>query len=359
MRRRILKRWYWIGLGILAGILQMGVACGKKGPPLPPLPSAPPVVQDWGIRCIDAQCVLWIQFGIPPNAREVRVRPPRWILILEQDTPVPQRIRTGPLTWRADRPPYGVRPGHRWMVQLPEVWPQCVRLVVIPKSHTPSYTSDPVCRPADIPQPTWQVQYRVAPEGIVLSWPLSEDRYPVEIYRTTGTTRAMSSPSGNGVASWWQAPIAVVEQSSVWIDRDVRDGETYQYALRLQITRTAHLWWATASRMVGPVTYVDRFPPPAPTDLTGTEVNGTLVLMWSPVQARDLAGYHVYMRTTSSVWQRLTSSPHPLTRWEFTLSSEKHRFPVEFRITAVDNKGNESPPGPVWVWTPARTTTNR
>lgn len=359
MGSSILKRWYWIGLGVLGSILQMGVACGKKGPPLPPLPAAPPAVQDWGIRCIDDACVLWIRFGSPPNAQNVRIRPPRWILLIEKDTPVPNKIRAGPLTWRADRPPHDARPGARWTAELPNPWPQCVRLVVIPKSRTPSYTSDPVCRPAKIPQFTWQVQYRMTPEGIVLSWPVPANRLPVEIYRTTDAAHDVPSASRDGTASWFRKPTAVVEQSSVWVDRDVRDGQTYRYVLQVQIVRTDHLWWTTAAQAVGPVTYVDRFPPPAPSDLTGTEVDGTLVLMWSPVQARDLSGYHVYMRMPDAAWRRLTSEPYPLTRWEFTLPAGKHHRPVEFRVTAVDNKGNESPPGPVWVWTPARTTVNR
>ncbi len=87
-------------------------------------------------------------------------------------------------------------------------------------------------------------------------------------------------------------------------------------------------------------------PPPVPTGLTATGTSTEVTLSWSPVSAPDLDGYHVYRDinpfVTPAPGLRLTSAPQdPVTFADANVAPGVRYY---YRVTAVDDAGNESVP---------------
>ena len=88
----------------------------------------------------------------------------------------------------------------------------------------------------------------------------------------------------------------------------------------------------------------DTTPPPAPTGLTAAADADQVTLSWDPVDAADLAGYHVRRWADgSSDPERLTTTPVSVTTWADTSAANGNTF--TYAVTAVDAAGNESPVG--------------
>lgn len=104
------------------------------------------------------------------------------------------------------------------------------------------------------------------------------------------------------------------------------------YLLRLTVTDQVGL---ASSQQVG--VRIDARPPVAPTTLAGrVEHNRDAVLDWEPVAAADLAGYFVY-RDDERVNELPVVLPHHV-------DQEVPEGLPKYRVTAVDQAGNESDP---------------
>jgi hypothetical protein len=133
------------------------------------------------------------------------------------------------------------------------------------------------------------------------------------------------------------------------LDRTAQRGETYTYrAQRLRtVTLDGHLY-ELRSEPSPPITVnlTDTFPPLTPTGLAAVPSNNgtapTIDLSWQPNTDLDLAGYHVYRRTASGTFQRITQQP--IFGPAFTDTAVTPGTPYTYRVTAIDNAGNESPP---------------
>jgi hypothetical protein len=333
------------GLLVLAGLLSYGVACGKKGPPLPPLPQIPSAPSEWGLRCIGSECGLWM---VPPDRNVDGTQPVRigWVLLVADGTAPPFEPDRAVAAWRFSAT--DVRPdGRIWWGPLPR-WPdECVRLVLLNHRRKSGPPTDAVCPvpPTDGPPP--DVRADTTPEGIRLTRPDAASDV-LEVYRVRSSPQTPTQ-----ALEWPWTPYAVIESGlTAWTDTEVRDGESWTYGIRRRTRQDAHLWLASTTRTVGPVQYEDVFPPPVPSRPTGFVENGRWVLVWDPVTAPDLAGYFVYMRPVgASVWKRLNERPTASTRMEIPLADTSNwRGPVEFAITSVDRKGNESSRSSPWVY---------
>jgi len=344
------SRWIrsW-GLLVLAGWLSYGVACGKKGPPLPPLPQIPSAPSDWGLRCIGPTCGLWM---VPPDRNTDGSRPVRigWVLLVADGARPPFEPERAVAAWRFSAA--DVRPdGRIWWGALTR-WPTgCVRLVLLNHRRKSGPPTEAVCPvpPDDGPPP--DVRVDTTPAGIRLSWPDVPAPVALEVYRVRGEGPAPAQP-----LAWPWSPDAVVEAGqTTWTDPQVQDGESWVYGVRRQTRRDAHLWIASTTHTIGPIRYEDVFPPPPPDHLIGFVEADRLILMWDPVTAPDLAGYFVYMRPVGApAWDRLNDRPTASTRYEIPLSeASTWKGPVEFAITSVDRKGNESPKSSPWTYGPS------
>jgi fibronectin type 3 domain-containing protein len=91
----------------------------------------------------------------------------------------------------------------------------------------------------------------------------------------------------------------------------------------------------------------DRFAPSAPTGLAsipGAENGRPIInLSWQANTENDLAGYNVYRRTgPSGPFTRMTSKP--VAGPAFSDTAVDPAATYTYRVTAVDNDGNESSP---------------
>jgi hypothetical protein len=103
----------------------------------------------------------------------------------------------------------------------------------------------------------------------------------------------------------------------------------------------------SAVRTEREIKYLDRFPPPTPTELVAIAETPTRVrLVWKPSEAADLAGYLVYRQgPAGGDFVRLTEKP--VTAPGYVDASASAGQVYGYRVTAADQTGNESPPTPV------------
>jgi hypothetical protein len=87
------------------------------------------------------------------------------------------------------------------------------------------------------------------------------------------------------------------------------------------------------------VTFADLVAPPVPASVTPLLEAQIVRLLWEPVAASDLAGYHVYRIEQLS---RLRLTPHPWTETNFTDISLQLGITYHYEVTAIDKNGNES-----------------
>ena len=89
-------------------------------------------------------------------------------------------------------------------------------------------------------------------------------------------------------------------------------------------------------------------PPPTPSGLVSSSGDAQIALQWSGVNADDLSGYNVYRAPSTLPSDTLSSlSPlnqEPLASPEFTDETVQNGTVYVYRVTAVDDSGNESDP---------------
>ena len=167
------------------------------------------------------------------------------------------------------------------------------------------------------------------PDSKKSSSPLSSPSEPTEIHLRTSDVPHPTDPGGT-------------------LDRTALRARTYTYrATRLRtVTFNGHLY-ELRSDPSSPITVnlSDTFPPTVPTGLTAVPSNNgaapTIDLSWEPNTDPDLAGYHVYRRTATGAFQRLTQQP--VLGPAFSDTAVTLGTTYTYRVTAVDNTGNESP----------------
>lgn len=160
---------------------------------------------------------------------------------------------------------------------------------------------------------------------------LSEDQ-PTEIQLRTGKEDSPARDPGGTV------------------DRSAERGQHYNYrAQRIRVVQVAGNRLDLRSALSAPVTLVmeDRFAPFAPTGLASIpgvqDEKPVIDLSWQANIEDDLAGYNVYRRSSSSgPFTRLNSKPVAGPAFSDTTTTPSRSY--TYRVTAVDNDGNESSP---------------
>lgn len=139
------------------------------------------------------------------------------------------------------------------------------------------------------------------------------------------------------------APVQTVgpEQRSA-VDSTARFGESYIYTVTAVAQRSPLIESAVQSEHE--VRYQDRFPPPVPREPLALVEEGRVRLVWRSSDAPDLAGYLVYRSDAGGPFARLTE--RPVAQLEL---ADPGVTPGEhvYRVTAVDQLGNESAPAEV------------
>jgi len=181
-----------------------------------------------------------------------------------------------------------------------------------------------------------RVAVTARPDGVLVEWsPIEGATAGYNIYRRGAQERAYTRPIHTAGA-----------QERSWLDNTARFGQSYIYAVTAVLAR-APLIESTIKSEVE-IKYVDRFPPPVPGEPVALVEAGRVRLVWRGSDAPDLAGYRVYrldLRQVKGEYQRLTDTL--LTDVQFADSNVRSGSTYVYRITAVDQAGNESDPAEV------------
>jgi fibronectin type 3 domain-containing protein len=137
-------------------------------------------------------------------------------------------------------------------------------------------------------------------------------------------------------------PLAVVKPpESRYLDQSARFGQSYIYSVTAVDPKQPLIESAIKSEQE--IHYVDRYPPPVPEELVAVAEAGRVRLVWRQSEAADLAGYIVYRKgAATGEFVRLTAKPIAATSYVDTTVASGQTY--DYRVTAIDQTGNESAP---------------
>jgi hypothetical protein len=169
-------------------------------------------------------------------------------------------------------------------------------------------------------------------DGVLVEWtPVEGTVTGYNVYRRGAQERANAKPVHTSGA-----------QEKSWLDSTARFGQSYIYGVTALSQTQPPIESAIASEHE--VRYVDRFAPPPPTELVALAETGRVRLVWRQSEAEDVAGYIVYRRAgDGGKFERVT--PKPVEAAEYVDTAVAGGKTYTYRVTAVDQAGNESGPG--------------
>ena len=173
------------------------------------------------------------------------------------------------------------------------------------------------------------------PDADVLGGPVQIGGY--EIYRRILPQEEFEAPLNH-----------TVEPGLSFVDRTAPYGASLVYTVRAVLKRNPKVEGLPAEEL--PVIYRDVYPPPAPARLDALSEGNRVRLVWTPVDAPDLAGYLVFRAVGSGPPAPLTTAP--LTDPFFTDEGLSPGTRYRYVVRAVDRAGNQSPPSPEAVAEP-------
>lgn len=363
------------------GLLAAALGCGKQGPPLPPLRTVPAPTKDLHIRqqgprvlfeltypkttaggmALDGVSAVEVWEAVQPAPREGKPQPldPRVfastakqvLKVADADlgaaifgdrvifsSPLPEgAIVATPPSPATPTPPATPAP------TTPSTAPTPTTTPATPRSPSRFYAVRTVSKggersdfsnlvslvPKTPPLSPDQVSTTARPDGVLIEWSPVEGALGYAIYRRGAQEKSHGQPVH-----------AAGPTERSWLDSSARYGQSYIYAVTSFNDRDPFIESAITSERE--VRYQDRFAPPTPTDLVALAETGRIRLVWKGSDAEDLAGYIVYRRGPGGDFQRLTAQP--LTAAEHNDTEVKPGASYSYRVTAVDQAGNESAP---------------
>lgn len=340
-------RW---ALALLALLVPLVLACGKEAPPMPPIRSIPRAATDLVVSQRGPGLLLETAYPELTTAGRA-LSSLAAIEVLRLDGPAsdtaPQidsrqfaaAAKTVTRLAPVDFAPF-VR-GNRLAIALPvpatgqtaERQTYAVRFVGPSGERSDLsnlFSLTPMASPL---APPTRIETESRTEGVALSWtaPVSEAAPAgYNVYRRADHERLYSAPIGR-----------VEGAGTSFVDTAVQLGQRYVYSVTAVASFTPLIESAIAAEHQ--VDYRDRFAPPAPGDLIALAESDAVRLSWNAVDAADLAGYHVYQRGADAAeWTRRSRTVVTVTSFRAAGLEPGGRY--RFRITAVDNSGNESSP---------------
>jgi hypothetical protein len=209
-----------------------------------------------------------------------------------------------------------------------------------PKGDRSAFSNQAALLPKPPPPPPVDIRLTPRADGIEVAWtfppPAAAAGSPPKIagfnvYRRDASAKVFGPP----------LRAAFPDARSI-VDTTARFGESYIYSVTSIADPNPLRESAIQSEVE--VKYVDRFPPPPPTDVVALAEGGKVRVVWRASVAPDLAGYLVYRRAGSSgSFQKLTAQPIPDV--QYLDGSVAVGATYTYRVTAVDKSGNESAPG--------------
>ena len=199
----------------------------------------------------------------------------------------------------------------------------------------------PAMEPESDPDPSVQLTAEAEGEAVALTWS-GVGLGAAPRYRLYRARQADFDTTGT---------FYVALTASSYRDDDVEAEHTYHYRVAALGGTSGDLVALSASASARPK---DQTPPSAPSGLTGAGGFYRATLEWTAPQANDLSGYYVYRSdrpfTAVEGAARLTATPLDSVGYLDDAVLDGQRY--YYRITAVDERGNESPPSDEVAVTP-------
>lgn len=339
-------------LAVLTVLLALG--CGKQGPPQPPLRAVPATTQDLAV--IQQGPRLLLSFGYPqvtPAGTALEGITAVEIYQVTRDaadgkaTPMDprqfsaaakllQRLEGADLTAATEGQRLSV------LLPLPETpagspqSPPRAQYFAVRTFGKEGDRSDFSNVAAVVPKAPPAAPERVAvtarADGVLVEWsPVEGATAGYNIYRRGAQERAYGRPIHTAGA-----------QERSWLDNTARFGQSYIYTVTALAGPDPTVESGIASDHE--VRYQDRFPPPPPSELVALAEAGRVRLVWQASEAEDIAGYVVYRRVgEGGTFERITAQP--VQSAEHVDTTVRSGQAYTYRVTAVDQTGNESAPG--------------
>jgi len=229
------------------------------------------------------------------------------------------------------------------------------------KGHSAGLSLAAFAAAGDAPAPVTGLRATAQPDGALVEWQPADENVVVELDRRLTTPPAAKRSEkrpGLGLSEEQPAEIRLrtakeddsTKDPGGLVDRTAARGQQYSYrAQRIRVAYVDGNRVEIRSTLSAPadLTMRDRFAPSAPTGLASIidmqEGKAVIDLSWQASTEMDLAGYNVYRRLGSSgQFTRLTNRPIPGPA--FSDAAVKSTTTYTYRVTAVDNDGNESKP---------------
>lgn len=334
-------------LGLFPGVF---AGCGKQGNPQPPLRAVPATTQDLKVRqqgtrilldftypkttaagtTLDGLGAIEVHESLQPAPREGTAPQPLEARIFNASAQLRltlARANIGAATF-----------GDRLIIDLPLPEPLeeparahhfAVRTVGASGDRS-ELSNQVVLVPRKPPAAPADVSATARPDGVLVEWTPVEGVLGYVVYRRGAQERAYGQPL---------QIVPGVDQRS-WVDTTARFGQSYIYAVTSGIQANPLIESAVTSEHE--VRYTDRFAPPVPSDLVALAEPGRVRLVWRANEAEDFAGFHVYRREKDGEFRRITEQPLPTPEYADTGVAAGGEY--AYRVTAVDQLGNESAP---------------
>ncbi|HVX57128.1 MAG TPA: fibronectin type III domain-containing protein, partial [Candidatus Saccharimonadales bacterium] len=233
--------------------------------------------------------------------------------------------------------------------------------ILNPKGRSAGLSLSAFAAAGDAPAPVMGLHATAERDGALLQWQAVDGDVLVELDRTLVTSPAAKrSGKRSGLDLSEEEPVEIrlrtgredapAKDPGGTVDRTAVRGRQYSYrAQRIRVVEMAgnRLELRSTISATAGLTMKDRFAPSAPTGLASIPAtsNGrpAIDLSWQAGTENDLAGYNVYRRTGSSgPFTRMTSKPAAGPAFSDTAVDPAVTY--TYRVTAVDNDGNESSP---------------
>jgi len=200
-----------------------------------------------------------------------------------------------------------------------------------PKGDRSAFSNQALLRPKTPPPPPEKVTVAPQADGILVEWKAVPDAGGYAVYRRAATERFSSKP------------LAVVRPPTTrHLDQTARFAQSYIYSVTAVDAKQPLV--ESAIKAEQEIHYVDRYPPPVPEELVAVAEAGRVRLVWQQSEAPDLAGYIVYRKgAATGEFVRLTAKPIAVTSYVDTTVASGQAY--DYRVTAIDQTGNESAPG--------------
>lgn len=350
-----------------------GAGCGKQGPPLPPLRNVPATTKDFaveqqgprlrmslsypqvtpagtalqGISAVE----VWSTARPAPDGKAGPIDPREFASMAK---PV-QKITDADLT--------AATSGSRIELSLPLPPPTVAAPATPPASAAKPAPGSPVAASGPVPQATYYAVRTFGKAGDRSDF--SNIASVVPKAPPAAPERVAVTPRADGILVEWTAPPGAAAgynvyrrgaqersngkpvhtsgaQEKSWLDSTARFGQSYIYSVTALAQQQPVVESGIASERE--IHYIDRFPPPPPTELVALAEARRVRLVWRPSEADDLAGYVVYRRAgDTGPFVRVT--PQPVVGGEYVDTGAAGGKAYTYRVTAVDQAGNESAPG--------------